>query len=243
MSTGEEKKAEHDEKRPRPNLLPVYPGLVFREFLVVLLALLVLCWAGLLLEAPLGAHADPEFTPNPAKAPWYFLGFQELLVHFDPWLAGVVIPLLAVVGLAVIPLLDNNPGGADRYSFWRRRWATVPFTFGMVFLVALTIAATWFRGPNWDWYWPWENWAMARPSRLGFHSLPSLLGGFLLLGYYIAGVALAYRLWPGRLAAWGRVRTLVYLFFVLTMVGVAIKVLTRLLFNVRYLVQTPWFNI
>ena len=226
-----------------PPMLPVYPGLVFREFLTVLGCLLVLLWLGLVFEAPLGSPADPDFTPNPAKAPWYFLGIQELLVYFDPWLAGVVVPLLIILGLISIPLLDNDPSNAGRYAFKQRILASLPFTAGLLILALLTVMSAWFRGSNWDWYWPWEDWSMARPARSGFRSLPSWLGLSLMGAYYSLGLLLPITLWRRRFERWGRVRYLVYFFMVLTMGGVIIKVLLRLLFNVRYLVQTPWFNI
>ena len=70
--------------------------------------------------------ADPDFTPNPAKAPWYFLGFQELLLYFDPWLAGVVIPFLIIAGLILVPLLDTDPQKEGRYAFRTRIWAVLP---------------------------------------------------------------------------------------------------------------------
>ena len=230
-------------KKDPPVMLPTYPGYVFKEFLAALACLLVLAWLGLVLEAPLDVPADPEFTPNPAKAPWYFLGFQELLVYFDPWLAGVVIPFLIIAGLISIPLLDNDPRGEGHYSFRRRIWAVLPFTAGLLFLTLLTVMAAWFRGSNWDWYWPWQDWSMARPARLNFHSLPNWLGLPLIGIYYVMGILLPFTFWRNRFEKWGRVRYAFYFFLVLTMGAVIIKVLLRLLLNVRYVVQTPWFNI
>jgi hypothetical protein len=230
-------------KKDPPVDFPVYPGFLFKEFLAGLACLLVLALLGLLVEAPLDVPADPDFTPNPAKAPWYFLGIQELLVYFDPWLAGVVIPFLIVLGLILIPLLDTNPGIAGCYSFRRRIWATLPFTVGVLFLVLLTVMSAWFRGSNWDWYWPWEDWDMARPLRHGFSSLPGWLGLSLISIYYLLGLLLPYTFWSIRFEKWGRVRYTVYFFLVLTMTAVAIKVLLRLLLNISYILQTPWFNI
>jgi len=226
-----------------PAMLPVYPAFVFKEFLAALACLLVLAWLGLVIEAPLGVPADPDFTPNPAKAPWYFLGIQELLVYFDPWLAGVVIPFLIILGLILIPLLDTDPRGAGSYSFRSRIWAALPFTAGLLLLVLLTLMAAWFRGSNWDWYWPWQDWSMARPARSGFRSFPNGLGWSLIGVYYLSGIFLPLALWRSRINKWGWVRYSIYSFLVLTMSAVAIKVLLRLLLNVRYIVQTPWFNI
>jgi hypothetical protein len=224
-------------------MLPVYPGLIFKELLATLACLLVLAWLGLVVEAPLDVPANPDFTPNPAKAPWYFLGFQEMLLYFDPWLAGVVIPFLIIVGLILIPLLDSDPRGAGEYSFRGRIYAALPFTTGLLFLALLTVMAAWFRGSNWDWYWPWQDWAMARPARLNFRSLPNWLGLSLVGIYYILGILLPFTFWRSPLEKWGRIRCSIYFFLVLTMVAVVIKVLLRLLLNVRYIVQTPWFNI
>jgi hypothetical protein len=226
-----------------PDMLPVYPGFVFKEFLAALACLLVLAWLGLLIEAPLDVAAGPDFTPNPAKAPWYFLGFQEMLLYFDPWLAGVVIPFLIISGLILIPLLDTDPRGAGCYSFRRRIWATLPFTAGLLFLALLTVMPAWFRGSNWDWYWPWQDWSMAKPARPDFRSLPNWLGLSLIGIYYFMGMLLPFTFWRNRFEKWGWVRYSTYFFLVLTMGAVVIKVLLRLLLNVRYIVQTPWFNI
>ncbi|MFC1881018.1 hypothetical protein ACFL2S_05935 [Thermodesulfobacteriota bacterium] len=230
------------DKQDPPDMLPVYPGFVFKEFLAALACLLVLAWLGLLIEAPLDVAADPDFTPNPAKAPWYFLGFQEMLLYFDPWLAGVVIPFLIISGLILIPLLDTDPRGAGCYSFRRRIWATLPFTAGLLFLALFTMMPAWFRGSNWDWYWPWQDWSMARPARPDFRSLPNWLGLPFIGVYYLLGIVLPFAIWPSRFERWGRVRYSIYFFLVLTMGAVVIKVLLRLLLNVRYIVQTPWFN-
>lgn len=230
-------------KKAPPEMLPVYPGFVFKEFLAALACILLLAWLGLVFEAPLDVPADPDFTPNPAKAPWYFLGIQELLLYFDPWLAGVVIPLLIISGLILIPLLDTDPRGAGYYSFRRRIWATLPFTAGLLLLALLTVMAAGFRGSNWDWYWPWQDWSMAKPARPNFRSLPNWLGLSLIGIYYLMGILLHFAFWRSRFEKWGRVRCSIYFFLVLTMGAVVIKIILRFLLNVRYIVQTPWFNI
>lgn len=204
---------------------------------------MVLALLGLLVEAPLDLPANPDFTPNPSKAPWYFLGFQEMLVYFDPWLAGVVIPLIIIAGLISIPLLDIDPEGAGHYSFRHRIWACIPFTAGVLFLALLTAIPGWFRGPNWDWYWPWENWSMARPVRSEFSSLPGWIGLSVISIYYLLGLVLPILIWPRRFKNWGRIRYSIYFILALSMGAIFIKVLLRLLFNVKYILQTPWFNI
>jgi hypothetical protein len=222
---------------------PVYPGFMFKEFLVALGCLLVLVWLALLVQAPLDVPADPAFTPNPAKAPWYFLGIQELLVYFDAWLAGVVIPLVIVVALIAVPFLDNDPQGAGRYAFHGRRAAIVPFTAGVLMWILLTVMAAWFRGPNWDWYWPWESWGMAKASRPGFVSLPLPWGLVLICGYFLGGFLLVRSFLRRRYKIWGGLRTTVYVFLGLSMTAVAIKIVLRLVFNLHYILSTPWFRI
>ena len=83
-----------------------------------------------LVDAPLEEPANPTRTPNPSKAPWYFLGLQEMLVFFDPWHAGVVLPSLIIVGLMVIPYIDINPKGNGYYCFKDRKWEILTFFFG-----------------------------------------------------------------------------------------------------------------
>ena len=244
MSTDSPKSKSNATDRKDPAaMLPVYPGFVFKEFLAALLCLLILAWLGLIVEAPLDVAADPDFTPNPAKAPWYFLGFQEMLLYFDPWLAGVVIPFFIIAGLVSVPLLDTDPRDEGRYSFRRRIWATLPFSAGLLILVLLTVIAAWFRGSNWDWYWPWQDWSMARAARPDFRSLPNWLGLFLMGVYYLVGMLWPYYFRRSRFEKWGRIRYSIYFFLVLTMGVVVIKVLLRILLNIRYIVQTPWFNI
>ncbi len=227
----------------RNGMQPVYPGFMLKEFLAALMGILVLAWLGALVQAPLDAPADPAFTPNPAKAPWYFLGVQELLVYFDPWLAGVVIPLVIVAGLVAIPFLDGNPRQAGQYAFRRRRAAVVPFSAGVLLWFILTVMAAWFRGPNWDWYWPWESWGMAKASRTGFGSLPWPLGGTLIGGYVAGGYILLRYLLRRRAGTWGGLRTAVYIMLGLGMGAVAVKIILRLAFNLRYILTTPWFRI
>jgi hypothetical protein len=227
----------------RGGMQPVYPGFMFKEFLVALGCLLVLAWLGLLVKAPLDVPADPAFTPNPAKAPWYFLGIQELLVYFDAWLAGVVIPVVIVAALIAIPFLDKNPEGAGQYTFRKRRAAMVPFTAGVLLWILLTVMAAWFRGSNWDWYWPWESWGMAKASRTGFASLSLPWGLVLIGGYYLGGFLLFGAIFRRRYKTWGGWRTAVYLFLGLSMAAVVIKVVLRLVFNLRYILSTPWFRI
>jgi quinol-cytochrome oxidoreductase complex cytochrome b subunit len=128
--------------------------LLYREVLVALGVIIALHVAALIFMAPLEGIADPTRTPNPAKAPWYFLGLQEL-VHYSAFVGGVLVPTLAVVGLLLLPYVDRHPRGVGRWFAPERRIANSIFTTCVVVLTLLTIVGTLFRGPNWAWTWPW----------------------------------------------------------------------------------------
>ncbi|MCP4193242.1 MAG: hypothetical protein GY768_21740 [Planctomycetaceae bacterium] len=137
----------------------VWPDLVYTEMIcmIALTAILILWAIGL--TAPLEEPASSVKTPNPSKAPWYFLGLQEMLVYFDPWMAGVVLPSLVVVGLMAIPFLDFNKEGNGYYTIKQRRFAYIIFQLGFLELwVTLIILGTFLRGPNWNFFGPYEFW-------------------------------------------------------------------------------------
>ncbi len=104
-----------------------WPYLMRMEFLVAILVTVLLMVWSLTLNAPLEEPANPNVTMNPAKAPWYFLGLQEMLVYFDPWIAGVVMPTLIIVGLMVIPYIDSNPLGNGYYTYKQRKFSIWTF--------------------------------------------------------------------------------------------------------------------
>ncbi|TMA38150.1 MAG: cytochrome C, partial [Deltaproteobacteria bacterium] len=91
---------------PGDDKIHTWPHLVRNEFLIACGVMILLIVWSLLVDAPLEEPANPTRTPNPSKAPWYFLGLQEMLVFFDPWHAGVVLPTFIILGLMVIPYLD-----------------------------------------------------------------------------------------------------------------------------------------
>src|SRR3989338_8813207 len=99
----------------------VFPYLIFIEFVIALVYAIVLILWSIFLKAPLEEPANPTVSPNPSKAPWYFLGLQEMLVYFDPWIAGVLLPTLIIVGLCAIPYLDRDTSTSGFYSFKGRR--------------------------------------------------------------------------------------------------------------------------
>jgi hypothetical protein len=131
----------------------VWPDLVYIELIcMVALTAVLIIWS-LVLRAPLEQPANPVVTPNPSKAPWYFVGLQEMLVFFDPAIAGVVLPGLIIVGLALIPYLDFKPKGSGYYSIAQRRLGYVGFMFGFLQLwILLILVGTFLRGPNWSFF-------------------------------------------------------------------------------------------
>ena len=132
---------------------------------MTLLVIIVLTVWSLLLNAPLEQPSNPTRTPNPSKAPWYFLGLQEMLVFFDPWYAGVVLPSFIIVGLMLIPYLDINPKGNGYYTLRERWFEILSFFIGFHILwVSFIIIGTFFRGPGWNWFWARQVWDPA-PGR------------------------------------------------------------------------------
>src|SRR5207342_2640972 len=144
---------------PGDDKVHTWPHLVRAEFLcAIVVTLFLLVWA-LLVDAPIEEPANPARTPNPSKAPWYFLGLQEMLVYYDPWLAGVVFPSLIIVGLMAIPYIDTNPKGNGYFTFKERKVEITLFLFGFLILwVLLVTLGTFLRGPNWNFFGPYEYW-------------------------------------------------------------------------------------
>jgi hypothetical protein len=137
----------------------VWPDLVYTELIcMVAITALLLFWA-IALQAPLEEPASSVKTPNPSKAPWYFLGLQEMLVYYDPWMAGVVLPSMVVAGLMAIPYIDFNKSGNGYYTIDQRKFAYIMFQFGFLVLwVTLIVMGTFLRGPNWNFFGPYEIW-------------------------------------------------------------------------------------
>ena len=128
-------------------------ALLVREFLAAMMMTVVLTVTSLAINAPLRDHSNPNLTPNPAKAPWYFLGLQEILHYFPPTVAGVLIPGFVLVGLALLPYVDRNPSRA----FEDRKLSIAVFTIFAVFFAIVTLAGSFFRGSGWQWIWPWQG--------------------------------------------------------------------------------------
>ncbi|MBI4547136.1 MAG: cytochrome C [Ignavibacteriae bacterium] len=234
-----------------------WPYLTRIEFLATLLIMVILTVWSITIDAPLEELANPSKTPNPAKAPWYFLGLQEMLVYFDPWIAGVVLPTFIIIGLMAIPYLDLNPKGTGYYSFRQRRAAILIFSFGYLLWVALIIIGTFFRGPGWYFFYPWEEWDVHRivaitnvdlPYLFGIRSYfwSSVFGGGVVLGYYSLGVFFYLYLKKKHaelMKNLGLLRYVIIAFLFLTMTALPMKMFLRIFFNIKYVWVTPWFNI
>lgn len=223
--------------RPATEMVSVWPQLLYREMLAALACIVVLTVISLLFNAPLEAPADPAHTPNPAKAPWYFVGLQELLHYFDPWIAGVVIPALIIIGLCAIPYIDPNREGSGVYSVRARPLATGIFLAGVTGWFVLIAIGLWFRGPGWSWVWPWSS---APPAAAGeaTRALPNLLGVPLTLAYFVGGGWWIVR----KTAAWKgftRGRRWVFAVLLLAMTGTLLKIVLKLLFGIQYVVRFP----
>ncbi len=150
--------AEHDPETlaAKPGFrLPSWPHLVYRELIVGLLTTAALLALALVANAPLEPLADPSRTPNPAKAPWYFLGIQEL-AHWSAFWGGVFIPALTVAVLCALPYVDRHLHGVGRYFPRERRLASGLFLAFALFFSVVTVIGTLFRGPAWALMW-WPN--------------------------------------------------------------------------------------
>ena len=252
-------KTETDEK------LFTWPDLVYTEMLcMILLTIIMVLWS-VALRAPLEEAANPTSSPNPAKAPWYFLGLQEMLVYFDPWLAGVVLPTLIIVGLMAIPYIDTNPRGNGYYSFRERKWEIGIFLYGFLVLWSfLIITGTFLRGPNWNFFGPYEYWdpnklvplvnvdlseliwvkllGMPLPQLWIIRELPGIA---LVLGYLALPPLLAKGPFRRFYLKMGAPRFYVGAMLFLIMMALPIKMVLRWLFNLKYIVhiQEIFFNV
>jgi hypothetical protein len=244
-----------------------WPDLVFSEFIcMVVLTVVMVVWS-IVLKAPLEEPANPALAPNPSKAPWYFLGLQEMLVYFDPWLAGVVLPGLIIVGLMAIPYIDTNPKGNGYYTFRERRVEIALFFFGWLILWSqMIVIGTFLRGPNWNFFGPYEYWDITKVEplvnvdlseyfwiKLLNTGLPANwfvreLPGILLMGFYFFGlpVLLSKTKWfRTYYEKMGPARYYVGVTLFLFMMLLPIKMYCRWLFNLKYFVhiQEYFFNI
>jgi hypothetical protein len=132
----------------------VWPHLLLIEFVALLAVTSFLIVLSVILQAPLLDLANFNLTPNPSKAPWYFLGLQELLSYFDPQVGGVLVPtVVGLIGLMAVPYVDRNPSTKPS----DRKFAIAFFTFFLVASATLTIIGVLFRGPGFNFSYPWSD--------------------------------------------------------------------------------------
>ena len=131
----------------------VWPHLMAAEFVSLLVITAMITLFSVAVDAPLRELANFSQTPNPSKAPWYFLGLQELLRYFHPQPAGVTIPTVIIIGLFATPFIDRNPSTRPD----DRKLAIVIFTFFVISFAILTTIGMFFRGPGFNFVYPWET--------------------------------------------------------------------------------------
>jgi len=239
-----------------------WPDLVYVELICLVVVMAVMIVWSIALKAPLEEPANPTDSPNPAKAPWYFLGLQEMLVYFDPWLAGVVLPSLIIVGLMAIPYIDTNPKGNGYFTFRERRWEITIFLVGFLVLwCVLIVLGTFLRGPNWNFFGPYEFWDINKLVPLNNinlseiiwvkmfkRSLPSFwlireMFGLALVGFYIAvlPLVLSRTLLRRFFEKMDMPRYMIGVSLALMMMSLPIKMYLRWIFNLKYIVAIPEF--
>jgi hypothetical protein len=259
-------KGEGPEEAAESDRVWVWPDLVYTELISLIVCSIVLIVWSILLKAPLEQPANRAVTPNPSKAPWYFLGLQEMLVYFDPWLAGVVLPSLIIVGLIAIPYIDTNKKGNGYYTFSERKVEITLFLFGFVVLwSSLIVLGTFLRGPNWNFFGPFEYWDLHKLEaltnvnlseyfwvRLLRQPLPTNyfvreFPGILLVLLYIGAlpVILGRKVFKSYYERLGAPRYYITVFLFLMMMALPIKMLLRWIVNLKYIVGIPeiFFNI
>jgi hypothetical protein len=237
-----------------PDKVHTWPYLVRLEMLVGTIVMAFMTIWSIVVDAPLEEPANPTKTPNPSKAPWYFLGLQEILVYFDPWFAGVVLPAMIIVGLMVIPYIDINPRGNGYYCFRDRWFAISTYLFGfLVMWVALIIIGTFIRGPGWYLFLPGQFWDVHKtvaitnvdlPQKFGIHGFwPAMLFGGACVAFWLFVIPAGF--WRLRykksetLQKLGAVRYWITAFFFMTMTGTCLKVFLRLALNIKYIMVGP----
>jgi uncharacterized membrane protein len=236
-----------------PDKIHSWPYWIRAEFIAGAVLILVLLLWSLGIDAPLEEPANPAKTPNPSKAPWYFLGLQEILVYFDPWMAGVVLPSIVIVGLMVIPYVDINPKGNGYYTWSERKFAISTFLVGFFGLwLGMIFIGVFLRGPGWNLFMPWQYWDPHKVVPLTNIDLPYFLGirsptvalafGLACLGGWLVGIPVAVWLWKRHtpfLRELGLVRYGIVASLFMMMAGVVVKIALRLAFNIKYVLVIP----
>jgi hypothetical protein len=245
----------------------VWPDLVYTELIAMIVATVVLIVWAVLLKAPLEQPATSAKAPNPSKAPWYFLGLQEMLVYFDPWMAGVVLPTFIIVGLMALPYIDFNREGNGYFTFMQRKFAGTVFMFGFLVLwVTLIVLGTFLRGPNWNFFGPFAYWDSHKVDPLnninvsqifwgkwlkqpieGMHILVREAPGLILVFLYmfVLPPVLAATVFRKFFVKMGFIRFMTLITLLQFMASLPIKMVLRWILNLKYIVAIPeyFFNI
>jgi hypothetical protein len=245
----------------------VWPDLVYTELIAMVVCTFVLVIWAVVLKAPLEQPASSARIPNPSKAPWYFLGLQEMLVYYDPWLAGVVFPTMIIVGLIALPYIDFNQKGNGYFTFAQRKFAITTFLLGFVVLwVTLIVLGTFLRGPNWNFFGPFEPWDPHKNVPLNNVNLSDyfwltglgqavegkgwlireLPGIILVLAYLLLlPPLLAMTIMRSYFIKMGFIRFFVLVTLIQFMAALPIKMVLRWTINLKYIVFIPeaFFNI
>jgi hypothetical protein len=243
----------------------VWPDLVYTELIAMVICTLILIVWAIVLKAPLEQPASSARIPNPSKAPWYFLGLQEMLVYYDPWMAGVVLPTMIIQGLVALPYIDFNQKGNGYFTFVERKFAMTTFLFGFIVLwCVLIVLGTFLRGPNWNFFGPFEPWdphknvplnnvmlseyfwrflGMSANGHWFVRELPGLLFVFVYL--FILPPVLAKTILRSFFIRMGFVRFMLLVTLIQFMACLPIKMVLRWSFNLKYIVFIPeyFFNI
>jgi hypothetical protein len=241
--------------------LHVWPYLVRVEFLAAVIVTIILFVWSITLNAPLEEPSNPNLTMNPSKAPWYFLGLQEMLVYFDPWIAGVVMPSIIMIGLMVFPYVDSNPLGNGYYTIKQRKFALSMFGIGWVTWIVLIIIGTFIRGPGWIWFWPGQTWDhnavvfdknIDLPDIFGITNIwiKTIFGAIVIGGFFVLAGMLLHKLMRWNeferklLARTSLLQYVTFQFFAIAvLIALPVKIILRLAFNIKYVWVTPWFNV
>src|ERR1019366_3815120 len=215
----------------------VWPYLLRIEFLAAIIVTIILMVWSIVLNAPLEEPANPTLTMNPSKAPWYFLG------------------------LMAIPYIDANPLGNGYYTFKQRKYSLLTFFFGFIVLWLNMIAiGTLIRGPGWMWFWPGTTWDHNRlifevnrdlPDIFGITTrVPKIIFGGIVVGLYLVAAGIGIHKLITKTAfnrkIYARMSVLQYVVmqtFLIIMLSLPVKILARLMFRIKYIWVTPWFNI
>lgn len=248
----------------------VWPDLIYSELIALVVATALLVLWSILLRAPLEAPANQAGPPNPSKAPWYFLGLQEMLVYYDPWMAGVVLPGMIVTGLIMMPYIDMNPKGNGYYTVKERPFALWTWLFGFLILwVVLIVFGTFLRGPNWNFFGPYEPWnahtqvpltsvqfsdyfwngkqllGVGLDMPIPKNSLIRELPGILFIGFWIfvLPAILAKTLFKKLYAEMGSIRYWVMAIHFVVLALLPLKMFLRWMLTLKYFVYLPEYNL